>query len=80
MSTSFFNLAVKQWLIKQGLDVSSVIKVTQETVQQGYCETCYSEDEVWVIVFVDSFGETTVYEHNDWMSNFVTELSELEVV
>jgi C4-type Zn-finger protein len=57
-------------------DVAKVTSFEEETIESGYCETCYYEStEVWVY-YEDSDGKAKKYEYYGNMAEFIRALTD----
>lgn len=61
---SNFHEAIKKYIHeeeREDLDIVEIISVTEETEYGGYCETCAYQDDVVIVTYLNSDGDTETY-------------------
>ncbi|ALH46906.1 hypothetical protein AVU87_gp39 [Mycobacterium phage Theia] len=77
-STTFeasFKEAFKKLLIEEGVqDVDEVVSVEEDTYYSGYCETCYYEEQIVRVHYLDTHGAAQSHAIWDTLSNLINDL------
>lgn len=61
-----------------GCDVAQVLSYVEDEYQTGYCDTCWSEETVVYVDYLDSSGERKKQKVWDSMVNLLDALIELD--
>ncbi|AWN04467.1 hypothetical protein PBI_GRAYSON_127 [Rhodococcus phage Grayson] len=73
-----FNADVKKYLAERQwnpvTDVAEILRVYDDTESGGYCETCYYEEEVVIVEYINEAGEHLTKTINLSMREFMESL------